>query len=68
MLALIISINIFINIKNNSNGINEYINFLKYSSLCSNIDEALKNVGIDLKKIITYERVIEYLYDDVKHN
>ena len=73
MLALIISINIFINIKNNSNGINEYINFLKYSSLCSNIDEALKNVGIDLKKIITYERVIEYLYElmkynDVKHN
>ena len=73
MLALIISINIFINIKNNSNGINEYINFLKYSSLCSNIDEALKNVGIDLNKIITYERVIEYLYElmkynDVKHN
>ena len=29
MLALIISINIFINIKNNSNGINEYINFLR---------------------------------------
>lgn len=73
MLALIISVNIFINIKNHSNGINEYINFLKYSSLCSDIDEALKIVGIDLNEIITYERVIEYLYElmkynDIKHN
>ena len=73
MLALIISVNIFINIKNHSNGINEYINFLKYSSLCSDIDEALKIVGIGLNEIITYERVIEYLYElmkynDIKHN
>ena len=73
MLALIISINIFINIKNHSNGINEYINFLKYSSLYYDIDEALKIVGIDLNEIITYERVIEYLYElmkynDIKHN
>ena len=66
MLALIISINIFIKIKNHSAGIDKYINFLKYSSLCSNIEEALKIVDIDLNNISTYENVINYLYELVK--
>lgn len=68
MIALIISINIFIKIRKCPNGITEYINFLKHSSMCSDIDEAVKIVGIDLNKESTYENVVNYLYTLMKNN
>ena len=68
MLALIISVNIFIGMKNCPNGIAKYIEFLKYSSLCSNIDEAVKIVGIDLNQKSTYKNVVNYLYNLMKNN
>ena len=60
LIALIISTNIFIRIKNNPNGINDYMNFLRYSSLYTNIFDALKVLCIDLNEEKTYKNVIDY--------
>ncbi|MBQ7140077.1 MAG: hypothetical protein IJO32_01080 [Bacilli bacterium] len=67
IVALIISINIFKNIQEDSNYINKYFKFIKQSSSVNSIDEALKILNINLKQKKVYENMISYLYNIINH-
>ncbi len=60
LVALIVSINVYNKIKNNSTYLNKYRKFLKYSSKKS-ISKVFKELNIDLSKSETYLVVLKYI-------
>ena len=63
--ALIVSINIFLNLKKDKEYIKKYIKFLKYSSIYD-LEKNFKILDIDLNSDILYENAIKFINNSMR--